>query len=367
MQEIKKALKPKKEYANDKAYGTAFTAMAKELGYWQPRPKRTKRKDTHDYKADKAKENELNAKALAKQKDLKEQIAQLRTELQTQKAARSDYAALEQLNKDLKEKIKQKDLLLEDLATETKKFKDENQTLQRLAYTTKNSVNEKYSYLEDKVDKQESQVIRLEEQLRVKDFEITWRDTELEERKKENTTLKSQNEALNTKISTLPRLDVIEELETLKNDFEELNEGYWELFHLAYDDNNIETVFDEYGVTHDKIFEYKEGYEKAMVEIAKKDELIKVLNDGYEKIEKNIFGTRNQRTTDEVVEGVSSVANILFNISKYLNLGMTTLVALFKDKVPTKDEVTQDIPDNIKSTLSDSNKKQSKKPKRRSP
>ena len=72
MQEIKKALKPKKEYANDKAYGKAFTSVAKDLGYWKPKPSRTKRRDTHDYKADKAIENELIAKAITKAKNLKE-------------------------------------------------------------------------------------------------------------------------------------------------------------------------------------------------------------------------------------------------------------------------------------------------------
>ena len=52
---------------------------------------------------------------LAKQKDLNEEITKLRTELKQENAKREDYAKLEQLNRDLKERIKQKDLTIDDL------------------------------------------------------------------------------------------------------------------------------------------------------------------------------------------------------------------------------------------------------------
>jgi hypothetical protein len=58
------------------------------------------------------------AKGLAKQKDLKAEIAELRAELQANKASRADYAELEALNQDLKKRIKSKDLTISDLKSE---------------------------------------------------------------------------------------------------------------------------------------------------------------------------------------------------------------------------------------------------------
>lgn len=54
-------------------------------------------------------------KYLAKEKDLKEEIAKLREELKAHHADRKDYAQLEQLNRELQIQIKSKDLTIEDL------------------------------------------------------------------------------------------------------------------------------------------------------------------------------------------------------------------------------------------------------------
>jgi len=67
-----------------------------------------------EHKAYKSKKQE-EAKELAKQKDLKAEIARLRAELKEQGAVREDYARLEQLNRDLKEQIKAKDLTINEL------------------------------------------------------------------------------------------------------------------------------------------------------------------------------------------------------------------------------------------------------------
>ncbi|MDD2782504.1 MAG: hypothetical protein PHR02_13240, partial [Sulfuricurvum sp.] len=56
-------------------------------------------------------------KVLATNKDLKDEIAQLREQLKERGATRSEYAELEQLNKDLKEQIKAKDLTISELKT----------------------------------------------------------------------------------------------------------------------------------------------------------------------------------------------------------------------------------------------------------
>ena len=52
---------------------------------------------------------------LATQKDLKAEIAQLREQLKDRGAERAEYAKIEQLNKDLKEQIKAKDLTADEL------------------------------------------------------------------------------------------------------------------------------------------------------------------------------------------------------------------------------------------------------------
>ncbi len=54
-------------------------------------------------------------KTLATNKDLKAEIAQLREQLKERGATRSEYAELEQLNKELKEQIKAKDLTIDQL------------------------------------------------------------------------------------------------------------------------------------------------------------------------------------------------------------------------------------------------------------
>jgi len=63
-------------------------------------------------------------KNLAKQKDLKEEVNRLRTELQGQSAIREDYAKLEELNRDLKQLIKDKSLTVLDLKEKIKELEN---------------------------------------------------------------------------------------------------------------------------------------------------------------------------------------------------------------------------------------------------
>lgn len=81
-------------------------SKAKRMSHWQL-------KKGLDLKRDEKKKAQKNS--LAKQKDLKAEISKLRAELQEQGAIRKDYAKLEQTNKELKEKIKQKDLTEQEL------------------------------------------------------------------------------------------------------------------------------------------------------------------------------------------------------------------------------------------------------------
>jgi len=136
MKEINAKLKKIEEYPTKRDYVKAFNKVAKDLGYFIDKSKKTKRLDTHDFKAMKARENEILAPVLAKQKDLKAEISKLRAELKESGAGRSEYAELEQLNCDLKAKIKQKDLTIEELqenissiTTEKTELLDENVNL----------------------------------------------------------------------------------------------------------------------------------------------------------------------------------------------------------------------------------------------
>jgi chromosome segregation ATPase len=348
MKAIKKELKPKKSYTNDKAYGTAFTAIAKKLGYWKQRPKRTKRKDTHDYKAAKAKENELNAKALAKQKDLKTEIAKIRTELQTLKADRSKYAELEQLNKDLKDRIKQKDLTIEELQNTAFKILKKSKKIKGKSFTSETKKSYKLLYEETIENKTDLEAKLTKEKANIKtvykeDTELTntlkkqisTQEQTIANKDSEISSLTTQNQALNKKIATLPSLDTLEELKTLRNDFEEKNSDYWELYALAYDENHIETVYDQYGVAQDKTFSYKERYEQSedkvdalKIKLVEKEDEIKTLE-----------------------EDLNILTTILSNVSKYLKIGMEKLVELFTDGIPGKEEIEKEQPNKIESVL----------------
>lgn len=96
------------------------TDVAKLLGmerghdYAKERLPRPKRLDTYEWKAHK---EEQSKAVLATEKDLKAEIARLREQLKEQGASRSDYASLEQINRELKEQIKAKDLTISDLKT----------------------------------------------------------------------------------------------------------------------------------------------------------------------------------------------------------------------------------------------------------
>ena len=123
-----------------------------------PRPKRL---DTYEYKSHKKEESKT---VKAKQKDLKEDIAKLKKQLQEQGAKREQYAELEQLNRDLKADITAKDLTIEQLQDKLQMFEQEN------------------------------------------------------------IALKEQNKALKAKIATLPSQHATEKLKTLKIEFEAVNQ-----------------------------------------------------------------------------------------------------------------------------------------------
>ena len=76
---------------------------------------KTQRLEHKQYKAVKKQEEKTKNQTLAKQKDLKSVIVKLRIELKELGAVRADYAKLEQVNKELKKEIQEKNLTVYEL------------------------------------------------------------------------------------------------------------------------------------------------------------------------------------------------------------------------------------------------------------
>lgn len=81
-------------------------SKSKRMSHWQL-------KKGLDLKRDEKQKEQK--KSLARQKDLKREIGILRDELKEKNALRADYAKIEAQNRELKERIKQKDLTIEEL------------------------------------------------------------------------------------------------------------------------------------------------------------------------------------------------------------------------------------------------------------
>lgn len=115
--EIKSRLKNPAEYGSKETYKQAFTAVAKELGFYNP-VKKKKRLDTYDYKEHAEKIAELQREHLATINDLKTEVAKVRAELQEAKATRPEYAMLEKRNKELQERLRSDQLSKVELDNE---------------------------------------------------------------------------------------------------------------------------------------------------------------------------------------------------------------------------------------------------------
>lgn len=86
------------------------TEVAELLGMERGTDKRISKTERLEHRQFKVKQQEL-----AKQKDLKTEIKELRTQLQESKATRAEYAELEALSKALQEQVKAKDLTIDEL------------------------------------------------------------------------------------------------------------------------------------------------------------------------------------------------------------------------------------------------------------
>ena len=109
-------------------------------------------KDEHLVKAQAtAKEQAKVIQANATITELKQANAELRAELQNAKVGRTEYAQLEQLNKDLKLSVKNKDLTIEEMNTKFEELKnnllkEKNEALESVKSTIISSNEEKTAY-----------------------------------------------------------------------------------------------------------------------------------------------------------------------------------------------------------------------------
>ncbi len=116
----------RREYINKKVLSELQTETAKILDMDRGEvDSKSVRANHRQFRANAEKIQE-ERKLLAKQQDLKEEITRLRAELKQNGAVRSDYAQLEQLNKDLKQQIKDKTLTISDLQDKIKGLEKSN-------------------------------------------------------------------------------------------------------------------------------------------------------------------------------------------------------------------------------------------------
>lgn len=157
--------------------GRNFNKEFKEFkqGLREEMPTKAKRLGTYEYK--KAKEEE-SKNILAKQKDLTALMKASRKELQEHKATREQYAELEQLNKDLKAKIKDKDLTIEELN-------------ERLSAWQQKSID---------LEKENTSLHKIREESEVEIVELQLDNRDL---KNENKSLQEQKEVLEVKVVDL--------------------------------------------------------------------------------------------------------------------------------------------------------------------
>ena len=164
-------------------------------------------------------------KQLAKEKDLKEEIAKLREELKAHHAERKDYAQLEQLNRELQIQIKSKNLTIEDLDKQINiqkqritAIESKNEALHE-EIVKKNEIIDSTPNLNDLIIQvnEEAREILLEEKIEIKRYGVLAIVKFLKEKyfqlkdviknlKAENESLRSENLALkeqnNGKLST---------------------------------------------------------------------------------------------------------------------------------------------------------------------
>lgn len=109
----------------------------------------------------------------ARQKDLKEQVKELRGELKSNQAERSDHAKLEQLHKDLRIQIQQKDLTVKEMYKKLESLKEELLSQKEQNSNLQNEIKELES------SKSMYQDVFIDSQTKIDDIKKIFQDEEL--------------------------------------------------------------------------------------------------------------------------------------------------------------------------------------------
>lgn len=195
----------KKELINLQTKTAEILQMQRGRNYVAEKAKRPKRLDTYEFK--KAKEMEAKAKEskllkttydqlLATKKDLSTAQNEVREKMKEFGAAREDYAKLEQLNKELKEKIKEKELTIEEMQ---EKFNSLKHSLEE----NFNELHKEKEHLQSVVKLKEVEIIELQndnDKLLTQNY---FQEEHIESLENQNKALISEKELLTSKLSNL--------------------------------------------------------------------------------------------------------------------------------------------------------------------
>lgn len=246
---------------------------------------RKKRQDTHPFKQNKKVENDAYLKAskelLATKKDLQDANNQLRTFMKENGALRTDFAQLEQAKKELEEKLKAKELTIEEMES---KFKElESLVFSKKVYKeTKEKVpfKEVAEHYESKNKEVNAKIEEVAEVLQSpKDLTFfEWIKNKFQELKEkifklenENEKLKNENLNLKERVNSLidEKCELLKELgepTKVKNDFkEEIHQKGLNLLSSLSVEEKIATFKDrevDYKKVQEKIKEQKEELQR---------------------------------------------------------------------------------------------------------
>jgi len=284
-------LKPMNRERLSKLQDLTAKALGMERG---KKGSKAQRLDHKQYKAVKQAE-------LAKVKDLKEEIKELRAELKAQGAGREDYAKLEALNKELKEQVKAKDLTISDLKKEVNSWKHKAMNWQE-----------------------------------AKTYQELYEDT-----KKENLELKEQNKALEAKISTkeyqsMPKeektalnpskIDLSDSIETLKSSVNYARDTEY-LYREYTSDEIIKSLYDDKGrVTEIKRGANKLGLGGEKVKVVEFD--FKDFNEAFKKVQER----------ESKIKKILTVGKDLVNCFRENVLQIKKALEPKKEKAPVREK-----------------------------
>jgi hypothetical protein len=254
----------------------------------------TKRMNHYQLKKLYSDNNELkkvNVELLATITELKEANAELRAELKQAKVGRTEYAQLEQLNKDLKISVKNKDLTIEELnirfsELKNKLLREKNEALESVKSTIISHEEEKTAY--------EQSIEELKKEIMKKDDLIFSFKVNYEKLEKEKEHLEAVIEFKNIDISDLKSLNEMKPKEIIKTiEVPVIKE--------------VEKIVEVENPINTKLQADISEYRKMLKETTDtKNEQINTLQEEKEKLEK-----RNDRLNLGITEAIEKFAKVI--------------------------------------------------------